>query len=231
MRRSARAQTAALSRGLILASCYYFVISDFRSLTLIFVQRPVVEQQEDDRRRYEHRLRKQPGREYDRDREIAGDRWFARVIKICREREHEEDSAQNVFAFLDPNDRFRPQWMNCKNRGGKRTSPDRSSEFPQREKKQDDSCGMKNNVRQMKQARIESVELELEHVRDVLERKPVRGGPMSEGPFDAVQRETGIYLRNFVNVFRVIEVDEGKFDCLPEHEPNERDQTDANAGD
>src|SRR6266480_2943179 len=152
-------------------------------------------------------------------------------MQICREREHEEDSAQNVFAFLDPNDRFRPQWMNCKNRGDKRTSPDRSREFPQHENKQDDSCGMKNNVRQMKQARIESVELELEHVRDVLERKPVRGRPMSECPFDPVQREASIYLRNFVNVFRVIEVDEWKFNGLAENEPNERDQTDANARD
>src|SRR5207302_1671869 len=84
---------------------------------------------------------------------------------------------------------------------------------------------------QMKQARIEAVELEIEHERDVLERKPVRGRPMSEGPIDPVPRETGIYLRNFVDVFGVIKIEERKFDCLPKHEPNERDQTGADARD
>src|SRR5438309_7047195 len=81
----------------------------------------------------------------------------------------------------------------------------------------------------MKRARIEAEELKFEHVRDVLERQPVRGRPMSEGPFDAVQREAGVYLRNFVDVFGVVEVDERKRDRLAKDEPNNRDKTDADA--
>src|SRR5467141_2418443 len=83
----------------------------------------------------------------------------------------------------------------------------------------------------MKRARIEAVELKLEHVRDVLERKPVRGRPMSERPFDAVQREAGIYFRNFVDVFGIVEIDEWKLCRLAKNEPNERDKTGADAGD
>src|SRR5438128_11979896 len=127
--------------------------------------------------------------------------------------------------------------MNRKYRGDKCASPNRGASRTgicheqEQEKEQEGSDRVKNNVRKMKCAGIRSEKLKLEHVRDVLERKPVRGRPMGERPFDPVQREAGIYLRNFVDVFRVIEVDEGKFDCLPEHEPNERDQTDANAND
>src|ERR1700736_2489581 len=83
----------------------------------------------------------------------------------------------------------------------------------------------------MKRARIEPEELKFEHVRDVLERKPVRGRPMSEGPFDAVQREAGVYLRNFVDVFGVVEIYKRKLRRLAKHEPNNRDKTDAIAGD
>src|SRR5713101_1840822 len=83
----------------------------------------------------------------------------------------------------------------------------------------------------MKRAGIEAVELEIEHERDVLERKPVRGRPMGEGPFDSVQRDASVYLRNFVDVFGIVEVDERKLDRLPKHKPNERGKTGADAGD
>src|SRR5262249_5063107 len=38
-------------------------------------------------------------------------------------------------------------------------------------------------------------------------------------------------LGNFVNVFGIVEVDEGKANRLTENKPNERDQREANAGD
>src|SRR5260370_35999350 len=110
------------------------------------------------------------------------------------------------------------QWMNCKNRRHKRAPPDSASpartHLAQDEEKQNSCSRVENDVREMKRAGIESEELEIEHERDVLERKPVRGWPMGEGPFESVQRETGIYLRNFVDVFGVVEVDERKLDRL-----------------
>jgi len=121
--------------------------------------------------------------------------------------------------------------VNRKNRDDKCASPNGAGHLSQDQKKQNGSRGVKNNVREMKRARIESIELELEHVRDVLERKPVRGRPVSEGPFDAVQREAGIYFRNFVNVFGIVEIDEGKRRRLPKHEPNNRDKTGADGRD
>ena len=90
---------------------------------------------------------------------------------------------------------------------------------------------MKHNVRQVKQTRTKSVKLKLEHVGNVLERKPVRRGPMGERPFDVVQGEAAIDLRNFVNVFGIVEVDEGKFDCLAEDKPDKRSQTYTNCRD
>lgn len=83
----------------------------------------------------------------------------------------------------------------------------------------------------MKRAGIESIELELEHVGDVLERKPVRGRPVSERPLDAVEREAGIYFGNFVNVFGIVKIDERKLRRLPKHEPNNRDETRADGRD
>src|SRR6266404_6096925 len=89
---------------------------------------------------------------------------------------------------------------------------------------------MKNNVREVKQSGIKSIKLELEHVRNVLERKPVRRRPMGESPFQIVQRYAAVDLRDFVNVFGIVEVDERELDRLPEHEPNERDEPGADAG-
>ena len=54
---------------------------------------------------------------------------------------------------------------------------------------------------------------------------------MSECPSDVMEGEAAVYFRNFVNVFGIVEVDERKLDRLSEHEPNQRDQTDADAGD
>lgn len=83
----------------------------------------------------------------------------------------------------------------------------------------------------MKRARIGPEELELEHVRDVLERKPVRGWPMGKRPLDVMEGEAAVYFRNFVNVLGVVEVDERKCSRLPEHEPNQRDQAGADSRD
>jgi len=52
---------------------------------------------------------------------------------------------------------------------------------------------------------------------------------MRECPGNVVQRKAAVYLRNFVNVFRVVEVDEWKFDGLAEDEPNECGEAGANA--
>jgi hypothetical protein len=43
---------------------------------------------------------------------------------------------------------------------------------------------------------------------------------MGERPFQIVQREATIDLRYFINVFGIIEVDEGESDCLTEDEPD-----------
>src|SRR5438270_9872239 len=81
----------------------------------------------------------------------------------------------------------------------------------------------------MKCAGIESEELKLEHVRDVRERKPVCGGPVSEGPLNAVPLQTRVDFRNFVNVFRIVVINEWKRRRLPKHGPDECYQPGADA--
>src|SRR5438874_2526676 len=163
-------------------------------------------------------------------------------MQIRRQREHKEQAAQNVFALFDPSYRFRAQRMNCENGGNECASPVpgasrtcvrlalNRSHLPQHQKQQDDGCGVKKNIREMERARIRSKKLKLEHVRNVFQREPVRRRPMSECPSDVMEGEAAVYFRNFVNVFGIVEVDERKLDRLSEHEPNQRDQTDADAG-
>ena len=88
---------------------------------------------------------------------------------------------------------------------------------------------MKDDIRQVKQARVGSVELELEHVGNVLEREPIRGRPMSERPFEVVKRKAAVDFRNFVNVLRIVEVREGEPNRLSEDKPNDSNKTDADA--
>src|SRR5215471_1470657 len=102
--------------------------------------------------------------------------------------------------------------MNRKDRGDKRGAPGFSRYCSQHQKKKNDRDRVKNDVRQMKQTGTKSVELKLGHVRNVLEREPIRGRPVSERPCDVVPAQSAIDLRNFVNVFRIVEVAEWKLD-------------------
>src|SRR5437660_5318194 len=58
---------------------------------------------------------------------------------------------------------------------------------------------------------------------------PVAGMTMSERPLNSVQCDTVCYLSSFVNVIRVIKINEFMSERLTKNDPGERHQKNANA--
>ena len=113
--------------------------------------------------------------------------------------------------------------MNRKNRRYERAFPNAPGHFPQHNEKQHRRDHVEGDVHKMERPRIKTEELKLEHVRNVFEREPIRRRPVRECPRDIVQRQAAIELGDFVDVFRIVEIDERELGGLTEHEPNQRD--------
>ena len=78
-------------------------------------QGPIVQQQEHQRQRDQHRLAHQPQQAKEPYQQVAGQRLaLADIAPIGRQREHEEQAAQDIFALGDPGDRFHAEGMNGK---------------------------------------------------------------------------------------------------------------------
>jgi hypothetical protein len=75
-------------------------------------QRPHIKEQQHDRKRQDHRLRKQTDDEQTDDGQIPAPGRLRRVFRIREDCEHPEHGAQDVFAFGDPGNRLDAQRMN-----------------------------------------------------------------------------------------------------------------------
>ena len=76
---------------------------------------------------------------------------------------------------------------------------------------------------------FQSMQLAVEHMRDGRQRMPVHGMNMGKCPGNAADAQSLSYLRVFVDVTRIIVVNEVVPECLAEHKPAQRRQSDADA--
>ena len=72
-------------------------------------ERPEVEHQQHERQRDEHRLRHEAGHECGTDERVTSPRWPSSVRRVGQEREHPEQTAQDVLALAHPCDRLGAQ--------------------------------------------------------------------------------------------------------------------------
>src|SRR5207248_295833 len=193
-------------------------------------ERPVIQEQKNNWQRNQHRFRHQPASKQDRYLQVAADRWFARVIQIRGEREHKEESTQNVFAFGNPDDRLHPQRMDGKDRRHECASPKRAGQPTKQVEENDSSRGVEQNISEMMRPSAEPEHSTIEHVRKRRERMPVTSMSMSKCPNHSIPTQARDYLRSFIGVGRIIIIHEGKMAGLSKDKPNERNKAGADTG-
>ncbi len=122
------------------------------------VQRPVIQQQEDEGHRHQHVLGQQSQGEEQHHGAIAELRGrAAHITDIGSERQHEKKRAQNVLALGDPGHRLHVQRMNGKHRRHKRAAPQEPRHPPQHQKEQDRRCRVEQDIGEVMAARLQPV--------------------------------------------------------------------------
>src|SRR5438309_3695232 len=86
---------------------------------------------------------------------------------------------------------------------------------------------MEHEIGQMMSARIQAVELAIDHMRNPRQRMPVRRVNMPEGPDNSIHAEAPHYLGISRYVIGIIIVDKPVVERLAENDPGEHCQEDA----
>ena len=98
-------------------------------------------------------------------------------------------------------------------------------------KKQQHGDGVEQNVREMMADGSKSKQLAIDHVRNRRERMPVPRVAVRERPSDSAQCQPARHDRISVNVSLIVEINEFVTKRLPENQPRDCDQKQANPND
>src|SRR5260370_13403606 len=121
--------------------------------------------------------------------------------------------------------------MDGKDRRHECASPKGGGQTRKHEKESDSSRGVEQNITEMMSPSAEAEHCTIEHMRNRSDWMTVTSMSMSKCPNHSIPTQARDYLRSFIGVGRIIIVHEGKVDGLSKDEPNERNKTDADAGD
>ncbi len=188
------------------------------------LERPPVEQQQDERQRDEHRLRHQAEGEGEERGEIAARRRAPGMLDPGEQREHPEERAEEVLALGDPRHRLDVQRVEAEEGRHGRASRQRARPPPQQMEKEHGAPGVKSEADQMVAAGVEREEGHVEHVREPRQRVPVGCVESGERPAQAFEAEAFAHHRVLVDVEAVVEGDEIVSPHLPEDGGRRRDQ-------
>jgi hypothetical protein len=143
----------------------------------------------------------------------------ADVMCIGPKNKHKEDATKDIFPFGYPRYGFHSKRVNGKYSRYERTGPTHSGQLLQSQKQEHRCCTMQQHPRQMMSARLEAVQLAIQHVRNRGEGVPVSSMRVGESPLDPRERETGDYYGIIVNIVAVVVI----YEPVPER-PIEGDQ-------
>ena len=118
--------------------------------------------------------------------------------------------------------------MYGKHRRNKCAAPQSTRHAFQRDKQKDHCDRMKKNVRKMVGSGAQPEELTIQHVRNGSHGVPVHGMDVRECPRDTRHTQSAGYVRVFIDIMRVVVVNEVVPQRLAENTPREQRQADAN---
>ena len=189
------------------------------------LERPVIQQQQDERQRHQHGLRHQPQGQRNEDHHISRKGPFFCVSSVCAERQYPERATEQIFPLGDPRDRFNAQWVNGENR---RHESARAGPARHANENEEEQCGierMQDQVRRMMAGRVRPVALNIQHVRQPRQRVPIRRVKRGEGPANAGRRDALLNVGIMSDVHVVVEEHKVVAHDRPEHEQREDDQS------
>src|ERR1041384_3229197 len=117
--------------------------------------------------------------------------------------------------------------MNRKHRRDKSARPQVPSHWLQKNKQQNGGDCMEKHVGEMMPARLQPEQLTIEHVRERGQRMPVARVRVRKRPDHIAEAQSSAHDRVLVDVNVIVEVNEIMPKRLPEHDPRERNQTNA----
>jgi hypothetical protein len=190
-------------------------------------QRPVINQQKNDRQCHQHRLRHQTQSEGTKGQQISATAWTLCIPGIEEKGEHPEKGAQNVLAFSHPCDRLHVEGMERKKGGNKNALPVCPGHPEKEQEEQDGIERVEHNVHEVVGPRIESEQLDIQHMGQPCQRVPVgcvRGG---ECPDKILSGQACPYVGIFEDIPAVVVVHELMVADLPVNRPDGGDQEQA----
>ena len=178
-------------------------------------QGPVVEQQEDERQRHEHRLGHESEPEPHADEGQAAGARPPGVGDIAPEREETEEGAKHVLPLRDPGDGLDTQRVEGEQRGHQGAAPERARHGAEDEEEQESVDDVEAQAGEVVPPRVHPVELRVGHEREPRERHPVPEVAGGEGPRDAVHGQAGADVWVLDDVPRIVQVHEAVMHQLP----------------
>ena len=189
------------------------------------LQRPDVEEQEQEGQRDPHRLGEEAEREEREDAGVAKGASASRVGRVDEEREQPEQRRQHVLPLRHPGDRFHVGGVHGEEGGDEGAAPGRAGHAPEHQEDEDRVPGVEHSVHEVVRPGREPEELHVEHVGEPGERVPVEGVQRGEGPGHPLPGEPGPHDRVLGHVLVVVEEQEREAchaGVQPEGEEEER---------
>src|ERR1051326_7931536 len=118
--------------------------------------------------------------------------------------------------------------MNRKHRRDKSARPQVPSHLLPKNKQQNGGDCMEEHAGEMMPARLQPEQLTIEHVRERGQRMPVARVRVRKRPDHIAEAQSSAHNRVLVDVNVIVEVNEIMPKRLPEHDPRERNQRNAN---
>ena len=201
-------------------------------------ERPIIQQQQDERQGHQHRLAHQPQPEAEQSQTVVergtsnaergvlrdfgfpplpsalDPRHIAGVGPECKE---EEKSAQHILPLRHPRHRLHVQWVQREERGHQPAAPNRPGHAPQHHEQQQRVRGMEHHAHQVMCPGALAKKLTVQGVREPCQRMPVAGMAGSEGPAHRLPAQTVLDVLVRGDIIRVVVIDKIELPRGPIH--------------
>jgi hypothetical protein len=171
-------------------------------------QRPVVEQEQDGRQDDEDALGEEAEKHEGGEEPAAGGGWAFDEAQVGQEREHEEESAQDVLAGGDPGDGLDVLGVDGEEGGDEGGGPEGFCQAGENPEQEGGVEGVQENVREVVAEGAGAEEFRIEHEGNPQEGQPPLLLDVGEGPAEIFEGKPRQNRGVFIDVMGVVEVDE-----------------------
>ena len=191
------------------------------------IQRPIVEQEEGERKGYHRRFRQKAKGKGDDDHQVGCSSGGSDVANISPKGKGPEKGAQHPFPVCHPCDGLHVQRVQGEEGGDEGAAPEMTCHFFQGEKEQQSAGDVEKNIGEMGARRVQPIDLAVDHMRQPGQRVPVAHVIERKRPNEAFGRQA-LFDRGITrDIEWVVEVDEFEVLNLPVNQEGQDSQRNA----